>query len=264
MIQEIPLAKIDTLAKISPDAQLANDVEIGPFSVIEAGVKIGAGTKIASNVLICRGTTIGRNNRIGHGTVIGTLPQYIGFDESLETTVEIGDNNTIREYVTINRGTEHNLKTVMGSNCYIMTYCHLGHDCELGNNITMANGVNLGGHVIVEDYVGIGGMTPAHQFCRIGAHSFIGGGLLITKDVPPYILAMGSPLTFGGLNRVGLSRRGYDKEKLKKVKQAYRFLYMKKMNVSQALKAIQSEMEMTPEIEHIVKFVESSKRGIIK
>ena len=258
------MAKIDTLAKIHPDAQLANDVEIGPFSVIEAGVKVAAGTKIASNVLICKGTTIGQNNTIGHGTVIGTLPQYLGFDESLETTVEIGDNNTIREYVTINRGTEHALKTVMGSNCYVMTYCHLGHDCVLGNNITMANGVNLGGHVIIEDYVGIGGMTPAHQFCRIGAYSFIGGGFRITKDVPPYILAMGEPLTFGGLNRVGLTRRGYSAEKLRIIKQAYRFLFMKKMNVSQAVKAIHSEMVITPEVEHILKFVESSKRGIIK
>lgn len=255
---------VDARAVVHPEAELGAGVSVGPFTIIEAGVTIGAGTQIASNVLMASGTSVGQNCLIGHGAVLGTLPQYLGFDPKVKSTLEIGDNNTIREYCTLNRGTQHRQKTVVGSNCYIMTYAHVGHDCILGNHIVMANAVNLGGHVVLEDYVGIGGMTPIHQFVRIGGHCFIGGGYRVVKDVPPYILGSGEPIRFAGLNSVGLSRRGFDKDVIAHLKLAYRILYRRKLNISQAVAQIKSELEITPEVRNIIDFIESSERGIIR
>jgi UDP-N-acetylglucosamine acyltransferase len=256
--------KIHPQALVDPKAELDEGVEIGPFTIVEVGVRIGRDTKIASNVLIKTWTTIGKNCQIGHGSVLGTLPQYIGFNPEEKTTLEIGDNNVIREYCTFNRGTEHRQKTVVGSNCFIMTYVHVAHDCILGNNITIANAVNMAGHVVIEDFVGIGGMVPIHQFVHIGCQSFIGGGYRIAKDVPPYILASGEPLTFAGLNSVGLRRRGFSSESLMNLKHAYRILYREHLNVSQAIIKIKKELKPTAEIRNLVDFVESSERGIIK
>jgi UDP-N-acetylglucosamine acyltransferase len=255
---------IHQMALVDPQAELGAGVEVGPFAVIEAEVKIGDGTQIASNVLIKSGTTVGKNCQIGHGSVLGTLPQSIGFNPAEKTYLILGDNNVIREYVTLNRGTEHRHKTVIGSNCFIMTYAHVGHDCIIGNNVILTNAVNLGGHVEIEDYVGIGGMTPVHQFTRIGCHAFVGGGFRAVKDIPPYILASGEPLQFAGLNVVGLKRRGFNAEDLVQIKQAYRILYQKHLNVTQALAQIKETLPSSPVIRNIVEFIENSERGIMK
>ncbi|MCI0512773.1 acyl-ACP--UDP-N-acetylglucosamine O-acyltransferase [candidate division KSB1 bacterium] len=254
---------IDRYAIVDPKAELEDGVVIGPFTVVEGNVRIGKNTKIASNVLVVAGTTIGENCQVGHGSVLGTLPQYIGFNPDLKTTLEIGNNNIIREYCTFNRGTEHRGKTVVGSNCYLMSYAHVAHDCQVGNNIVMANAVNLAGHVTIEDFVGIGGMVPIHQFVRVGTQTFIGGGYRVTKDVPPYILASGEPLRFTGLNVIGLRRRGFSSTVREQIKHAYHILYREKLNVSQALEKIKSQMTPTPEVSAILKFVELSERGII-
>ncbi|MBN1349929.1 acyl-ACP--UDP-N-acetylglucosamine O-acyltransferase [candidate division KSB1 bacterium] len=256
--------QIDPHAIVHPNAQLEDGVSVGPFSIIEANVRIGRGTKIASNALLASGTTIGAGCEIHHGAVLGTLPQYSGFNPTEETTLIVGDHTTIREYCTLHRGTEHRRETRVGSNCFLMAYVHVAHDCDVGNNVTMANAVNMAGHVKIEDFVGIGGMVPIHQFARIGAYSFIGGGYRVAKDVPPYILASDEPLTFAGLNSIGLSRRGFSKEVLAQLKHAYKILYKSKLNVSQAVDKIKREMEISPEIKHIIEFIETSERGIIK
>ncbi|MDZ7262004.1 MAG: acyl-ACP--UDP-N-acetylglucosamine O-acyltransferase [candidate division KSB1 bacterium] len=255
---------IDPRAVVHEKAEIGENVAIGPFTIIEENVRIGAGTRIASNVLIASGTRIGKNCQIHHGAVLGTLPQYIGFDPAEVTTLEIGDETIIREYCTLNRGTEHRQKTVVGSHCYLMAYTHVGHDGIVGNHVILANAVNLGGHVVIEDYAGIGGIVPVHQFVRIGCHSFIGGGYRVTKDVPPYILASGDPLTFGGLNTVGLTRRGFSQETLRHLKRAYKIIYRSNLNVSQAITRIREELEETEEIKNIIDFIESSERGIIR
>ena len=255
---------IDSRAIVHQHAQLADNVTIGPFTIIEDDVQIGRGTKIASNVRIASGTIIGENCQIHHGAVLGTLPQYTGFNPEQKTTLEIGNNTVIREYCTLNRGTEHRQKTIVGSNCFLMAYAHVAHDCIVGNNVIIANAVNMAGHVIIEDFVGIGGMVPIHQFVRIGGHSFIGGGYRVAKDVPPYILASGEPLTFAGLNSIGMKRRGFQNDILMQLKQAYRIIYKSKLNVSQALSRIKSEMQLTPEIQNVIEFIEGSERGIIK
>jgi len=255
---------IHPTALVDPKAELGEGVEVGPFSIIEAEVKIDSGTQIASHVIIKSGTTVGKNCQIGHGSVLGTLPQSIGFKAEEKTYLILGDNNVIREYVTLNRGTEHRQKTVIGANCFIMTYAHVGHDCIVGNHVILTNGVNLGGHVVLEDYVGIGGMTPVHQFTRIGCHAFVGGGYRAVKDIPPYILASGEPLQFAGLNVVGLKRRGFKPEDLTQIKHAYRILYREHLNVTQAIAMIKETLPPSAVIQNIVDFIESSERGIMK
>jgi UDP-N-acetylglucosamine acyltransferase len=180
-----------------------------------------------------------------------------------ETILEVGERTVIREYATLNRGTHDRWKTAVGSDCMIMSYAHVAHDCIIGNHCILANAVNLAGHVVLEDWASIGGIVPVHQFVRIGQHSFIGGGYRVPKDVPPYILALGEPLTFGGLNAVGLSRRGFSQETLAALKRTYKLLFKSKLNVSQALAKIRENGEMTPEVRNVVEFVGKSERGII-
>lgn len=250
-------------ADISPKAELGKGVTIGPFVVIEDNVIIGDGTRISSSALLASGTRVGKNCKIFHSAVLGTIPQDLKFKGEI-TTLEIGDNTTIREFATLNRGTEENWKTVIGNNCLIMTYAHIAHDCILGNNVVIANSVNMAGHVIIEDFVGIGGLTPIHQFVHIGQHSFIGGGLRVSKDVPPYVLAIGDPMRYGGLNRVGLIRRGFTEDKLELIKNAYKILYKSNHRTEEALQLINNELEPTEEIHHIVEFIKKSERGIIR
>jgi UDP-N-acetylglucosamine acyltransferase len=257
------LTNIHSTALVSKKAELGENVVIGPFTIVEDDVIIEKGTEIASNVLIAGGTKIGENCKIFNGAVLGTVPQDLKF-QGEKTTLEIGNNTIIREYCTLNRGTEDKLKTVVGSNCLLMSYVHVAHDCSIGNNVILANAVNMAGHIEIEDFAGIGGMDPIHQFVRIGCHSFTGGGLRIDKDVPPYILAAGDPLTFAGLNIVGLTRRGFPKETLSQLKRAYKILYRSKLNISQAIVRLKEELEMIPEIKHVIYFIESSNRGIIK
>ena len=257
------MADIHPSAIVDKNAELHDTVQVGPFSIIEGDVVIDAGTTIASNTLLASGTRIGKNCRIFNGAVLATVPQDLKFKNE-KTTLEIGDNTTVREFCTLNRGTTHSYKTVIGSNCLLMSYVHVAHDCRLGDNVILANAVNMAGHVQIQDFVGIGGMDPIHQFVRIGRHAFVGGGLRVDRDVPPYILAAGDPLTYAGLNSVGLRRRGFDSELLMQMKRVYKLIYRSNLNVTQALTRIKEEFELVPEIKNIVDFIESSERGIIK
>lgn len=257
------MINIHPTAIVDPKAEIAAEVAIGPYAVVQQDVVIGNGCQIGSHVLIHAGTRIGQNCRVFKGAVLGTDPQDLKYAGE-QTTLKIGDNTTVREFCTLNRGSSHRLKTVVGSNTLLMAYVHIAHDCIIGNNVILANAVNMAGHVTIEDFVSVGGMTPIHQFVKIGKHSFIGGGLRVPKDVPPYILAAGEPLTYEGINKVGLSRRGFSGEVMLQMRRAYKLIYRSKLNVSQAISQIESTMEIIPEIQDIIEFIRASERGIIK
>ncbi|PJR04455.1 acyl-ACP--UDP-N-acetylglucosamine O-acyltransferase [Avrilella dinanensis] len=251
------------LAYVHPGAKIAKNVVIEPFTTIHNNVEIGEGTWIGSNVTIMEGARIGKNCRIFPGAVISAEPQDLKFDGE-ETTAEIGDNTTIRECVTINRGTRDRYRTIIGSNCLIQAYSHVAHDCIVGDNCIFSNSSTLAGHVTIGDYVVLAGMVAVHQFCTIGSHSFITGGTLVRKDVPPYIKAAREPISYAGINSVGLRRRGFDSEKIREIQNIYRILYQKNYNNSQAIELIETEMEATPERDEIIQFVRNSSRGIMK
>lgn len=251
------------LAYVHPDAKIADNVVIEPFVSIDHDVEIGAGTRIGSSVTILPGTRIGKNCIIFPGAVIGAVPQDLKFRGEY-TTVEIGDNNTIREFVTINRGTASKGKTSLGNNNLIMAYVHIAHDCKLGNNIILGNSTQLAGEVIIDDWVIISGMSGIHQFCRIGSHVMIGGGSRVTKDVPPFIKASREPLSYVGINSIGLRRRSITNEKIREIQDIYRYIYQKGLNTSQAVEVIEAEMAATPERDEILLFVKDSKRGIVR
>jgi len=254
---------IHKTAQISPKAEIGQNVKIGPFTIVEDDVTIGNETEISSNVVIASGARIGENCKIFNGAVLATVPQDLKF-ENEKTTLEIGNNTTIREFATLNRGTTDHWKTVVGDNCLLMAYSHVAHDCTLGNNVIIANSVNMAGHVTIEDFVGIGGMVPIHQFVKIGKHTFIGGGFRVPKDVPPYIRAMGEPLRYAGLNSVGLQRRGFSQDTLSELKKAYRIFYRSNLTVTKALEKIESEIKPIEEIKNLVRFIKSCERGIIR
>ena len=251
------------LAYVHPDAKVADNVVIEPFVSIDHDVIIGEGTRIGSSVTILPGTRIGKNCNIFPGAVIGAIPQDLKFKGEY-TTVEIGDNNTIREYVTINRGTASKGKTCIGNNNLIMAYVHIAHDCKVGNNVILGNSTQLAGEVIVDDYAIISGMSGVHQFCRVGSHVMIGGGSAILKDVPPFIKAARTPLSYVGINSIGLRRRNFSNEKIREIQDIYRYIYQKGLNNSQAIDVIEAEMPATTERDEILLFVKDSKRGIIR
>jgi UDP-N-acetylglucosamine acyltransferase len=251
------------LAYVHPQAKIARNVVIEPFVTIHKNVEVGEGTWIGSNVTIMEGARIGKNCKIFPGAVISAIPQDLKFDGE-ETTAEIGDNTTIREFVTINRGTRANYKTVVGSNCLLMAYVHIAHDCVIGNNCILANAATLAGHITIDDYAIIGGLSAIHQFVNIGQHVMISGGSLVRKDVPPYTKAAREPLSFVGINSIGLRRRGFSSEKINEIQDIYRYIYLKKMNVSQALNLIEAEVAASPERDEIVSFIQKSSRGIMK
>lgn len=257
------MTDIHPSAIIDKDVEIGENVSIGAYSIIQKNVKIGSDSKIAANVLIAEGTELGEGCKIHHGAVLGTDPQDLKFEDE-QTFLQIGENTTIREYATLNRGTTHSIYTRVGRNCLIMAYAHVAHDCQIGNNVILANSVNLAGHVVIEDYVGIGGLTPIHQFVRIGTQSFIGGGYRIPKDVPPYILAMGEPLTFGGLNKTGLLRRGFTTETLSQLRKAYKILYRQNNTKEEAINILSDTFAGVPEVMHLVEFLKKSERGIIR
>lgn len=254
---------IHPTAIVGKKTEIGDNVIIGPFSIVEDDVKIGSGTSIGSNVLIADGTRIGEECKIFNGAVLGSAPQDLKY-KGEKTELEVGDNTVIREFCTLNRGTLDRYKTVVGNNCLLMAYVHIAHDCHIGNNVILANAVNMAGHITIEDYVGVGGMDPIHQFVKIGCHAFVGGGYRVDKDIPPYILAAGDPLTFAGLNTVGLTRRNFSRDTLATLKRVYKLIYRSKLNVTQALARIENEFESSPEIDHVVDFVRNSSRGIIK
>lgn len=254
---------ISPLAHISPDAVLGNNVKVDPFAVIHEDVRIGDGTHIMSGAVIMSGTTIGKECLIFPGAVLGAIPQDLKFIGE-KTTVEIGDHTTIRECVTINRGTQDKWKTVIGSHCLLMAYAHVAHDCFLGDHVILANSVQLAGHVEVGEYAIIGGMAGAPQFSRIGAHTYVAGHTVINKDVPPFIKAGRTPISYAGVNSVGLQRRGFSSETINAVLEVYRTIYNKGFNTTQALDYVENQLPACKEKDMIVSFIKESKRGIIK
>jgi len=251
------------LSYVHPQAKIANNVVIEPFVTIDKNVEIGEGTWIGPNVAILEGARIGKNCKIFPGAVISSVPQDLKFNNE-ETIVKIGDNVTVREFATINRGTKANNETVVGNNCLIMAYAHVAHDCIIGNNCILANAASLAGHINIEDWAIVGGLVAVHQFVNIGAHAMISGGALVRKDVPPYTKAAREPLSFVGINSIGLRRRGFTAEKIKEIQDIYRILYIKGYNTSQAVAIIETEMPATSERDEIISFINRSNRGIMR
>lgn len=251
------------LAYVHPQAKIAANVVIEPFVTINKNVEIGEGTWIGPNVAIMEGARIGRNCKIFPGAVISAIPQDLKFAGE-DSIVKIADNVTIREFVTINRGTKANYETIIGNNCLLMAYVHVAHDCIIGNNVILANSAALAGHIKIDDWAIVGGMVAVHQFVNIGTHSFISGGGLVGKDVPPYCKAARDPLAYAGINSIGLRRRGFSSEKIKEIQEIYRIIFLQKYNVSQALEYIEAEMPATPERDEIISFILTSNRGIMK
>ncbi len=251
------------LAYVHPAAKIADNVVIEPFVTIDKNVVIEEGTRIGSNVTILEGAHIGKNCKIFPGAVIAAVPQDLKF-KGEKSLVRIGDNTTIRECATINRGTAAKGITEVGNNCLIMAYAHIAHDCSVGNNCIITNACQLAGEVVVEDYAILGGMTAVHQFCHIGRHAMIQGGSLIGKDVPPYVKAGRLPLAYAGVNSIGLRRRGFENDKINEIQDIYRILYQSKLNVSDAISRIEAEMPASRERDEIILFVRNSKRGIMK
>ena len=251
------------LAYVHPGAKIAKNVVIEPFATIDNNVVIGEGTWIGPNVTIMEGARIGKNCNVFPGAVISAPPQDLKY-RGEDTTAEIGDNTTIRECVTVNKGTADKMKTVIGKNCLIMAYCHIAHDCFVGDNCIFSNNTTLAGHIMVDSYVVLAGMVAVHQFCKIGQHAFVTGGSLVRKDVPPYAKAAREPLSYVGINSVGLRRRGFTSEKIREIQNIYRILYQKNYNNTQAAEIIEAEMEATPERDEILQFIKHSQRGIMK
>jgi len=247
---------------ISKKSSIGNNVTIGDYCIIEDNVIIGDDTVIGPYTLVKEFTEIGKGNTIFSHCVIGEVPQDKKFNNE-KTKLIIGDNNTIREFCTLNRGTTETGLTTIGNNCLFMAYVHVAHDCILENDIILANGVQLGGHVEIFNYAIIGGMTPVHQFCKIGKHAFVGGGLRVVQDVPPYIIANGEPLKFSGINILGLRRRKFTSDQRNKIKKIYKLIYNSDYNISQATKYIESNFKADNISVEILKFIESSTRGLI-
>lgn len=257
------MSTISPMAHIHPNAKIGNNVIVEPFAVIQGEVTIGEGSHIMSHAVIMDGSNIGKNCRIFPGAVIGAIPQDLKFDGE-KTTVEIGDGCTIRECVTINRGTKDKWKTVMGKNCLIMAYAHLAHDCILGDNVILANAVQLAGHVEVGNYAIISGLSGAVQFTRIGAHTYIAGNGVVRKDVPPYIKAAREPMSYAGINTVGLQRAKFSPEKIKDITDIYRIIFLEKNTTSAAISKIENSFTPSMERDNILHFIKASQIGIIK
>lgn len=251
------------LAYIHPDAKIAPHVTVDPFVTIDRNVEIGEGTHIYSNVTIMDGARIGKNVTIFPGAVIAAIPQDLKF-RGEETTAIIGDNTTIRECVTVNRGTAAKGKTVVGSNCLIMAYSHIAHDCKVGDNVIIANASQLAGEVEIDNYAVIGGGALIHQFSHVGAHVMIQGGAKINKDIPPYVKAARDPIAYTGINSIGLRRRGFTNEQIREIQEIYRYLYLSQLNVSDAVERIEAELPASKERDEIIMFIRNSKRGIIR
>ncbi|TXB63045.1 acyl-ACP--UDP-N-acetylglucosamine O-acyltransferase [Phaeodactylibacter luteus] len=250
-------------AFIHPEAKIGKDVVIGPFTYIDKGVEVGDGTWIGPSATLFEGARIGKNCRIFPGVVIAGIPQDLKFKGEM-TTAEVGDNTTIREYVTINRGTSYANKTAVGSNCLLMAYAHVAHDCILGDHVILANNVNLAGHVEVGDWAILEGLVAVQQFIKIGQHSFIAGGSLVRKHVPPYVKAAREPLSYAGVNSIGLRRRQFKTETINEIQEIYRILFVKGYSTSHALEIIEDSLEPTQERDSILNFIKSADPGIMR
>jgi UDP-N-acetylglucosamine acyltransferase len=254
---------IHPLTYVHPDAKIGTNVQIDAFAVIHKNVEIGEGTYIASHVTIMEGARIGKNCKIFPGAVISAIPQDLKYNGE-NTLVIIGDNCSIRECVTINRGTTDKELTQIGNNCLIMAYSHIAHDCIIGNNCIFSNDTTLAGHIVIGDYVTLAGLVAVQQFVRIGSHAYVTGGSLVRKDVPPYVKAAREPLSYVGVNSVGLKRRGYDTEKINQILDIFRILFVRGYNVSKALNIIEAEIPVSDERDEILSFIRESGRGIMR
>lgn len=254
---------ISDLAFIHPEARLGKDVTVEPFSYIDRNVEIGDGTSIGPNATVLYGARIGKNCRIFPSSVISGIPQDLKF-KGEDSTVEIGDNTTVREGVTVNRGTAAVGRTVIGNNCLLMAYSHVGHDSYVGDNCIIGNSCGLAGEVKVGDFAILSGGTLVHQFARIGAHVMIGGGSRVRIDVPPYVKADREPLSYMGINSVGLTRRGFSKERIDEIHNIYRILFQSGLNNSQALEKVEQDFEPSTDRDFIIEFIRNSERGVIR
>ena len=250
-------------AYVHPDAKVGENVKIEPFSTIYGDVEIGEGSWIGPNTTIMDGARIGKNCSIFPGAVISAVPQDLKYQGEY-TTAEVGDNTTIRECVTINRGTADREKTAVGSNCLVMAYVHVAHDCLVGNNCILANGVNLAGHITIEDFAILEGLVAVQQFVKIGAHSFIAGTSRVRKNVPPFVKAAREPLAYAGVNSVGLKRRGFSEEVVRLIEDVYRIIYVKNQNISKALEEVEKEISPSAERNQILDFIRASDKGIMR
>ena len=256
------MSGIHPTAVVSGDAKIGADVTIGPFAIIGEQCVIGDGCVVGPRATLEHFVTLAPNVKVGSGSILGGEPQDLKF-KGERTTVEIGENTTIREYATINRGTAQSFKTTVGKNCLIMSYVHLAHDCHVGDGVILSNGVQLAGHVTIEDKVTISGLVAVHQFARIGRFSFVGGMSRVSKDIPPFIKAVGNPIKLYGLNSVGLQRNGFSEEVMRELKRAYRLFFRSELNVSQALERARTELQQSPEVEALIRFVDESQRGVV-
>ncbi len=251
------------LAYVHPEAKIAQNVVIEPFVTIHSNVEIDEGTWIGPHVTIMEGARIGKNVKIFPGSVISAIPQDLKY-QGEESLVLINDGVVIREYATINRGTSDKYKTTIGENSLLMAYTHIAHDCLIGENCIIANSVNIAGHVTLQDYALIGGLTAVQQFVKVGEFVMVSGGSLVRKDVPPYTKAAREPLSYVGINSIGMRRRGMDPEKIKEIQEIYRHIYLKGNNISQALEIVEKELPATQERDEIVSFIMASERGIMR
>jgi UDP-N-acetylglucosamine acyltransferase len=255
-------AQIHPTAIVSAEAELGADVEIGPFAIVGPKVTVGRGSKIGPRAILEQNVRLGAECRVGIGSVLGGPPQDLKYAGE-ETWVEVGDGTVIREYCTINRGTTQSRLTRLGAHCLVMTYVHVAHDCHIGDRVILANGVQLAGHVTIDAFATLSGLTAVHQFVKIGAYAFIGGMSRVTKDVPPYTKAVGSPMKLYGLNAVGLQRNGLSPEAVAELKKAYRLVFRSGLNISQALDRARTELAQLPEVTGFLQFVEESGRGVL-
>ena len=254
---------MENFSYIHPDAKIGKDVTISPFVTIYEDVVIGDGTYIHPNVTLYPGARIGKNCKIFPGVTVAAVPQDLKFNGEY-TTAEIGDNTTLRECVTVHRGTASKGRTVVGNNSLLMAYCHVAHDCELGNNLIISNATQLAGEVVIDDNTVIGGGTLVHQFTHIGSYAMIQGGTPVNKDIPPYVMAARSPISFVGLNIVGLRRRGFTNEQIATLQEIYRRIFNSDSNMTDALNAIEAEIPASPERDYVLSFIRNSSRGVIK
>ena len=253
---------IHATAIVHPHAQLGQDVTVGPYSIVGPDVVVGDGTWIGAHVVLEGRTTLGKRNRIFHGAALGGAPQDLKF-RGETTFLRIGDESTIREYATLNLACIEGESTLVGDRCLLMAYVHIAHNCRVGSGVILANAVNLAGHVEVQDFATIGGITPVHQFVRIGTYAFVGGGSRVPKDIPPYVKAAGNPLELVGINSIGLERHGFDEDRRMALKRAYRILFRSGLNVSQGLARLKTECDPQDEdLQILIRFIETSERGI--
>jgi UDP-N-acetylglucosamine acyltransferase len=253
---------IHRTALIDPGAHIGTDVMVGPYAIVGPNVTIGDRSQIAAHAVIERDTRVGAEVKIGYGSILGADPQDLKY-RGEETWVEVGDQTTIREYCTINRGTPATGRTTVGRRCFIMTYVHIAHDCVIGDDVILANSIQMAGHVTIDDRAIVSGLVPIHQFVRIGTYAFVGGGSRVNQDVPPYTKAVGNPLHLYGLNSVGLQRAGFGAEVKLALKKAYRLVFNSHLTITQGVARARAEIATITEVETFLRFIEASQRGVL-